>query len=67
MAHLNDGFGSGNLKDLASSLRPVGQPQVDNLGELGILDIVQDDEGSIDTRYWMWDQLRKSFKARIVR
>ena len=49
--YLNDGLGSRDLENLASPLRAIGQLEVDDLGEFGVLDIVQDDQGPVDTRH----------------
>ena len=48
---LNDGLGSGHLKNLTSPVAAVRQLQVDDFSELRELDIIQDDQGAVDTRH----------------
>jgi hypothetical protein len=45
---LDDGLPSGDFKDLALSGLPVAELHVDNFGVPGELDVVKDDEGSLD-------------------
>ena len=46
---LNDGTGTGNLKDLTGTLGAISEAEVDNFGELGELDIVQNDQRTVHT------------------
>ena len=46
---LNNGFGASDLENLSGPVTAVGQLQVDNLGELGELDIVENNKGPVDT------------------
>lgn len=49
-SYLNDSFGSSDLQHLTRPQGVVRQSEVDDLGKFGKLDIVQDDQGTIDTR-----------------
>jgi len=46
---LNNGLRSGHLKNLSSPVAAVGQLQVDDFGKFWKLDIIQDDQGAVDT------------------
>ena len=48
LKHLDDGLGPSYLQDLASPMGAVWQLEVHNLGKLWELNIVQDDEGSVN-------------------
>ena len=59
LEHLDDGLLARHLQDLALALLPVPQCQVDDLGELGQLDVVEDDQGTVhalDGRVLFWGE-----------
>ena len=49
--YLNDGFAAADFEDLPRPDGAVGQPQVDDLGVLGELDVVQDHQRSVHARH----------------
>jgi hypothetical protein len=49
LENLNDGAGTGNLKDLTGTLGAISEAEVDNLSKLGELHIVQNDQRAVDT------------------
>lgn len=48
---LDDGFRSAHLQHLTRTDGAIGQAQLHDLGELGELHLVQDDQRTVDTRY----------------
>jgi len=49
--YLNDGLGAGDLENLPGPVAAIGELQVDDFGEFWELDIIQNDQGTVDTRH----------------